>query len=176
MWWLLGTILVVVGVAGVLVLGNKRQQRRATGALKKRVKTKLAAPPKTAHARSALPKAPDPRVLQVCVARGCHTSKSPKKDCQCPCKGKLHGTGRPGRKKKVACAAPAPPSASTQPVSTHPASGPGGATTTADRIEKALRSHAQSSSRCAGGEVTRRTFGDGRVTYTCNTCKEVLAS
>jgi hypothetical protein len=39
-----------------------------------------------------------------------------------------------------------------------------------------VRSHAQSSSRCAGGEATRRTFGDGRVTYTCNTCKTVLAS
>jgi len=175
MWWLLGTLGVVVVVAGALVWGNKRQQRRATGMLKKRVKTKLAAPPKTAHARSALPKAPDPRVLQVCVARGCHTSKSPKKDCKCPCKGQLHGMGRPGRQRKVKAAACAP-AETPQPVSTHPASGPGGATTTADRIEKALRSHAQSSSRCAGGEVTRRTFGDGRVTYTCNTCKEVLAS
>ena len=173
MWWLLGTLLVVVGVAGVLVLGNKRQQRRATGMLTKRVKTKLAAPPKPAT--PALPKAPDPRVLQVCVARGCHTSKSPKKDCKCPCKGALHGMGRPGRQRKTKPAACAP-AETPQPVSTRPASGPRGATITADRIEKALRSHVQSSARCAGGEVTRRTFGDGHVTYTCNTCKEVLAS
>lgn len=170
MWWLLGTILAVVGVAGVLAWGNKRQQRRATGALKKRVKTRVTAPPKTTHATPAFTPAPDPRVLQACTARGCYTSKSPKKDCKCPCKGKLHGTGRPGR--KAACA----PSAAPQPVSTRPASGPRGATVTATRIDAALRGHAQSSSRCAGGTVSRRTFGDGRVTYTCNTCQTVLAS
>ena len=110
-------------------------------------------------------------MLQVCTARGCYDSKSSKKNCKCPCKGKLHGMGRPDRK-KVACA----PTVTPQPVSTRPASGPRGATVTASRIETALRSHVQSNPGCAGGTVVRRTFGDGRVTYTCNTCKEVLAS
>lgn len=174
MWWLLGTILAVVGVAGVLVLGNKRQQRRATGMLKRRVRKRITAQSKPVRTVPTLPKAPDPRVLQVCVARGCHTSKSPKKDCKCPCKGALHGMGRPGRQRKVkaACA----PAETSQPVSTRPASGPRGTETTANRIETALRSHVESNPRCGGGTVSRRTFGDGRVTYTCNTCKVVLAS
>lgn len=182
MWWVLGTICAVVGVAGVLVLGNKRQQRRAVRGLTRRVKKRIATPPRTTASRSAAPpsgfvKAPDPKVLQRCTASGCYMSKSSKKDCRCPCKGELHGTGRPGRKKEVACApVAASPSASTQPVSTRPGSGPRAAEVTASRIETALRSHVQASSRCNGGTVARRTFGDGRVTYTCNTCKEVLAS
>lgn len=171
MWWWVGTICAVAGVAGLLVVGNKRQQRRALRGVGKRIEKRLTAPVKPASAPTGFVPAPDPKVLQVCTARGCYTSKSPKKDCRCPCKGKLHGTGRPARK-KVACA----PTATPQPVSTRPGSGPRAAMVTASRIETALRTHAQSSPRCNGGTVSRRTFGDGRVTYTCNTCKTVLAS
>ncbi len=177
MWWVLGTICAVVGVAGILVLGNKRQQRRAVRGLTRRVKKRVTAPPKkTAVAPTGFVTAPDPKVLQRCIASNCYTSKSPKKDCRCPCKGKLHGTGRPGAKKKVACAPATPPPALAQPVSTRTGSGPRAAEVTASRIETALRSHVQASQRCGGGTVARRTFGDGRVTYTCNTCKTALAS
>lgn len=167
MWWWIGTILTVAGVAGALVLGNKRRQRRALRGLTRRVSKRVAAPPKTRNQTPAFTAAPDPRVVQVCTARGCYTSKSPKKDCRCPCKGKLHGTGRPSAKSS---------GATRGPVSTRPAPGRAGTAAATSRVETALQAHARSSPGCNGGTVSRRTFGDGRVTYTCNTCKVVLAS
>ena len=180
LWWILVIGGTVVVVAGAAVVGNKRVQRRALRGGTKLVTQRLSAsatttrstPPKAPQPRSGFVKAPDPQVLQRCTASGCYTSKSPKKDCKCPCGGKLHGTGRPARQKKAACA----PAMTPQPVSSRPGSGPRAAEVAASRIETALRAHAQASSRCNGGTVSRRTFGDGRVTYTCNTCRVVLAS
>lgn len=189
MWFWLCIFGGVAVLAGALVAGNKRRQRRALQGVKRRVKQRVAESKVEAAHRQQLERAAltmhgdGPtrlsRLKTVRCSAACWASTKPARDkhgrllCDCPCRGDRHG----GAHRKTAAVSQA--AASPRPVSPQPVSQPAPSsgvsapprpkvrvqsqTEAPIDVQETMRRHAATSHDCRGGTVSVLTIRDRRT-------------